>query len=110
MLPQSGSHAQSASVLSDPSTDAGDCDDLIILADVQEVDEVEDQMPKAEEGYQSDLEEAIQGPKKTIKNWSELQQQIKAHLAKHSKKLPLPKINQYLIISNFATLCLKKLS
>ena len=108
MLPQSGSHAQSASVLSDPSTDAGDCDDLIILADVQEV---EHQTPEAEEeGYESDLEEAIQGPKKAIKNWSELQQQIKAHLAKHSKKLPLPKINQYLIISNFATLCLKKLS
>lgn len=68
-LPLSGSHAQSASVLSDPSTDAGDCDDLIILADVWEVDEVEDQMPEAEEeGYESDLEEAIQGPKKTIKN------------------------------------------
>jgi len=77
---------------------------------VREVDEVEDQTPEAEVGYESDLEEAIQGPKKTVKNWSELRQQIKAHLAKHSKKLPLPKINQYLIISNFATLRLKGLS
>jgi hypothetical protein len=110
VLPPSGSRARSASVLSDPSTDAGDCDDPIILADVGEVDEVEDQMPEAEEeGYESDLEEAIQGPKNTVKNWSELRQQIKAHLAKHSKKLPLPKINQYLIISNFATLRLKGL-
>lgn len=68
-LPLSGSRARSASVLSDPSTDARDCDDLIILADVWEVDEVEDQMPEAEEeGYESDLEEAKKGPKKIIKN------------------------------------------
>jgi hypothetical protein len=60
-----------------------------------------------QEIYESNLEEAIQGPKHVIKDWSKLRKQIKTYLAKHSKILPLTKQNQYLIISNFATLQLK---
>jgi len=102
VLPPSGSRTQSASVLSDPSS----------LADEQEDigGEIQEEGLDEQENYESDLEEAIQGPKHTVKDWSELQKQIKTHLAKHSKSLPLSKINQYLMISNFATLQLKGLS
>ncbi|KAM6493443.1 hypothetical protein JOM56_011577 [Amanita muscaria] len=118
VLPPSGSRTRSASVLSDPSTDAGDRtdqDDPSSLADVQEVDEdiggeIQAEGLDEQEIYESDLEEAFQGPKCAMKDWSELRKQIKTHLRKHSKSLPLSKINQYLIISNFATLRLKGLS
>ena len=118
-LPPSGSRARSASVLSDPSTGASDQnddqEDQSGLAEIQEdVREIEDSERLGlasddleEEIYESDLEEAIQGPKHAVKDWSELRKQIKAYLAKHSKILPLTKINQYLILSNFATLRLK---
>jgi hypothetical protein len=115
-LPPRGSRARSASVLSNPSTDAGDREDQEDpLSFVQEVDEdaggeIQEGGLDEQENYESDLEEAIQGPKHTIKDWSELRKQIKTHLAKHSKSLSLSKINQYLIISNFATLQLKGLS
>jgi hypothetical protein len=111
VLPPSGSRARSASVLSDPSTDASDQDsegdkDPSGLADVQEDigGEIEEDRLDEQEIYESDLEEAIQGPKHAVKDWSELRKQIKTYLAKHSKSLPLSKLNQYLIISNFATL------
>jgi hypothetical protein len=118
VLPPSGSRARSASVLSDPSTDAGDREeedqgDPSGFADVQEDvgGEIEDSESEegldGEEIYESDLEESIQGPKCAVKDWSELRKQIKTFLAKHSKSLPLTKLNQYLIISNFATLRLK---
>ena len=115
LLPPSGSRMRSASVLSDPSTDAGDLDDQSSLADVQEVgedvgDEIQEEGLDEQESYESDLEEAIQGPKRAVKDWSELRKQIKTYLAKNSKSLPLSKINQYLMISNFATLRLKGLS
>ena len=72
--------------------------------------EIQEEGLDEQENYESDLEEAIQGPKCAIKDWSKLRKQIKTHLAKHSKSFPLSKINQYLIISNFATLQLKELS
>ena len=114
VLPPSGSHMWSASVLSDPSTYAGDLDNPSSLADVQEVGEdvggeIQEEGLDEQENYKSDLEEAIQGPKCAIKDWSELWKKIKTHLAKHSKSFPLSKINQYLMISNFATLQLKGL-
>ena len=66
-----------ASVLSDLSTDAGNLDDPSSLADVQEVgedvgSEIQEEGLDEQENYKSDLEEAIQGPKFTIKDWSEL--------------------------------------
>lgn len=116
VLPASGSHARLASVLSNPSTDAGDREDQEDpLSLVQEVDEdaggeIQEEGLDEQENYESDLKEAIQGSKCTIKDWSELRKQIKTHLVKHSKSLSLSKINQYLIISNFTTLQLKGLS
>ena len=97
LLP-SGSHAQSASVLSNPSTDAGDLDNPSSLTDVQEVGEdiggeIQEERLDEQENYESNLEEAIQEPKCAIKDWSELRKQIKTHLAKHSKSFPLSKIN-----------------
>jgi hypothetical protein len=116
VLPPSGSRARSASVLSDPSTDAGnqekDQEDPSGLADVREDvgGESEEEQLDEQEDYESDLEEAIQGPKHAVKDWSELRKQIKTYLAEHSKNLQLSQLNQYLIISNFATLRLKGLS
>jgi len=52
----------------------------------------------------------VQGPKSHVCNWSDLRKQIKDHLEKNSKTLPLSQLNQLLIISNFATLCLKGIS
>jgi hypothetical protein len=105
----SGSRARLTSVLSDPSTDEGDPDDPSSLADVQEVGEdvggeIQEEGLDELENYKSDLKEAIQGPKRSVEDWSKLRKQIKTHLAKQSKSLPLSRINQYLMISNFATL------
>ena len=55
------------------------------------------------------LMEGVQGPKGHIHDWIHLRKDIKALLKKHSKILPLSQLNQYLIISNFATLCIKGL-
>lgn len=103
--------AQSASVLSNPSSD-DQGNDLIFkeLAEgdkvVREVGGLEDD---SEEEYESELEEAIQGPKNIVCDWSDLQKKIKAHLVKHKNDLPLLQVNQYLILSNFVTFCLKGL-
>ena len=102
---QSGFRARSASVLLDPSTDAASASDREEdqpevwedhlrsgLADVQEDVTVESEASEGlyeQEIYESDLEEAIQGPKCVVKDWSELRKQIKTYLAKHSKSLPL---------------------
>jgi len=104
------SRAQSALVLSDPSTD-GDQEDAGNLEGLMEEEEADQNSPAApltmDDDYASELDEMLEGPKPTIQDWSELRKKIKAHLAKHKNTLPLSHINQYLIISNFATLQLK---
>lgn len=62
------------------------------------------------EDAEDELEEGVQGPKAHIRDWADLRKDIRDHLKKHSKTLPLSQINQFLIISNFATLRLKGLS
>lgn len=42
-----------------------------------------------------------------IRSWADLRTQIKAELKKKSKTLPLSKINQLMVLRNFATLRLK---
>ena len=104
--------------------------ELLALADVAEDDWVElvlddrDRMSSGEdqgsgkveideveiEDAEDKLEEGVQGPKNHIHDWADLQNDIKELLKKKSKSLPLSQLNQYLIISNFATLCLKGLS
>lgn len=99
------SHAQSASVLSNPSSD-DQWNDLLFKEAaeggkvVREVGDLEDD---SEEEYESELEEAIQGPKNVVWDWSDLQKKIKVLLAKHKNDLPLLQVNQYLILSNFVT-------
>ncbi len=111
------SRARSASVLSDPSTDGEGAPSG--LADVEEMDagesacEIEspDNMDHDElEDWEVELEESIQGPTTHIRDWSDLRKQIKDHLKKNSKALPLSQVNQLLIISNFATLRIKGVS
>jgi hypothetical protein len=103
------SRARSASVLSDLSTD-GDGSG-INLQDVPEEDKSggEDGGQDFDEECESDLDETVQGPKQTVRDWSDIRKDIKAHLKKNQKSLTLSEINQYLIISNFATLCIKGL-
>ena len=120
------SHARTASVLSDPSTDNDEVAP-VALADVEEGDagnsdqedklsevgsgvdkiKIEDDPEDAEdnlEGAEDELEEGVQGPKLHIQDWTDLQKDIKDYLKKYSKTLPLSQINQFLIISNFTTL------
>ena len=59
------------------------------------------------EDAEDKLEEGVQDPKDHIHDWANLWSDIKKFLKKKSKSLPLSQLNQYLIISNFATLCLK---
>jgi hypothetical protein len=62
------------------------------------------------EDWEADLDESVRGLKSHVCNWSDLCKQIKDHLKKNSKTIPLSQLNQLLIISNFATLCLKGVS
>ena len=62
------------------------------------------------EDWEAELEEVIEGPKSHIQDWADLCTDIKKHLKKHSKTLPLSRLNQIMIICNFATLRLKGLS
>ena len=100
----STSRTRSASVLSDPST-ASDGEGRADLGDVPE--EEADGGRDFDEECESDLDEIVQGPSQTVRNWSDIRKDIKAHLKKTQKSLTLSEINQYLIISNFATLRLK---
>lgn len=56
-----------------------------------------------EEAWEEELEEREQAGVE-IKGWDELCEQIKTDLAKSSKTSPLSRINQLLLIRNFATL------
>ena len=127
--------ARAASMLSDPSTDndeaaLGDLADVVEegsagMSDQEDkgdgegdkikikVEDTEADLGDDEDGSEDaedELEEGVQGLKSHVRDWSDLQKDIKAHLKKHSKTLPLSQINQFLIISNFATLRLKGLS
>lgn len=62
------------------------------------------------EDWEVELEESIQGPTNHVRNWSDLRKQVKVHLKKNSKTLPLSQVNQLLIISDFATLRIKGVS
>ena len=126
---------RSASVLSDPSTD-NDNIRFLALTDIREeadlgntdldselVQDDQDKLTDTNlvlttdeksdgdvEDDEDELMEGVQGPKGYICDWIDLRKDIKALLKKHSKILPLSQLNQYLIISNFATLCIKGLS
>jgi hypothetical protein len=62
------------------------------------------------EGDEDEIEEEAQGPKPHVRDWADLQKEIKDNLRKNRKTLLLSHINQLMIISNFATLRLKEVS
>ena len=108
-----------ASVVPDPSTD-DEAQAALGLADVDEMDaepEKSDLEPLADdindeelEDWEAKLDESVQGLKSHVQDWTDLQKQIKDHLKKNSKTLPLSQLNQLLIISNFTTLHFKGIS
>jgi hypothetical protein len=59
------------------------------------------------EVWEDELNSNVHDPNVEIKSWEALQDQIKADLKKHNKMSPLFKLNQLMILSNFATLQLK---
>ena len=125
------SRKRSASVLSDPSMDRDLRSDSEV-SDAQNLDMI-DESPRSEnenrseisdldpviaggdhdeeiEDWEAELEEVVGGPKSHVRDWADLRTDIKKHLKKHSKTLPLLRLNQLMIICNFATLRLKGLS
>ncbi|KAI6100664.1 hypothetical protein EV401DRAFT_1894503 [Pisolithus croceorrhizus] len=102
--PLSG-RTRSASVLSDPSS----VDDSEGLGVVTEADS--DSSHGTREGldledWEDELHESI-STTTTIRDWGTLHTQIQLDLKKKHKELSLAKVNQLMILSNFATLCLK---
>ncbi|KAJ7586635.1 hypothetical protein C8J56DRAFT_891514 [Mycena floridula] len=53
---------------------------------------------------EDELEENVVNPVVEIRGWEELRKQIQDELKEQSRVLPLSRINQLMIISNFATL------
>ena len=72
-----------------------------------EQDKEEESSNEDQGAWEDKLELGIQGTKADIKDWETLRKQVKDDLKKKGKKMPLSKINQLMIISNFATLHLK---
>ena len=117
--PSRPSRVRSASVLSDPSTD-NEQETRSVLGDVAEDEEMEvkgiegaakpeinqDEIDEIED-CEDEIEEGVQGTTSCVRNWTDLRKQIKDHLIENSGALPLSQTNQYLIISNFATLRIK---
>ena len=107
------SQVRSASVLSDPPTD-NDEETRSGLGDVAENGETEakkmegaaepaDEIDEIED-CEDEIEEGVQDKTSHVCDWTDLQKQIKDHLKENSTTLPLSQVNQFLIISNFATL------
>ena len=62
------------------------------------------------EEWEDELNDGLTGRPSEIRDWDTLRTQIKADLKKKSQTLPLSRINQLMLLSNFATLRLKGLS
>ncbi|KIJ95381.1 hypothetical protein K443DRAFT_108857, partial [Laccaria amethystina LaAM-08-1] len=88
--------------------DSEDSDDEITDGNGREQQCVEEDVPEAEsaEAWEGELDETLT-PNAEIQNWAALRTQIKADLKKKHKSMPLSKINQLMILQNFATLRLK---
>jgi len=61
------------------------------------------------EAWEDELEENL-APAGPIRGWDVIRKEIKAELKKNSKILPLSRVNQLMILCNFATLRLKGVS
>jgi len=69
-------------------------------------DDTEDEITG--DGWECDIDECVRAGAE-IRGWDKLRDQIKEDLKKGAKTLPMSKINQLLILRNFATLLLKGL-
>ena len=58
-------------------------------------------------GWEDDLDECVQGGGAEIRGWNILRAQIEKDMKKSGSTLPISKVNQLLILCNFATLQLK---
>jgi hypothetical protein len=76
----------------------------------QEIHVKQEELEVELEGDEDEIEEEARGPKPHVHDWADIRKEIKDNLKKNSKTLPLSHINQLIIISNFATLRLKKLT
>lgn len=63
-----------------------------------------------EDSWEDELEEVVAPLQDNIRSWTALREQIKDDLKINHKSLPLTKINQLMILRNFATLRLKGVS
>jgi hypothetical protein len=82
-------------------------------AELERIEAECEELPLVEEdaeAWEEELDTNVQDPNVEIKSWDELRKQIKSDLKKQSKTLPLSRINQLMILSNFATLRLKGFS
>jgi len=77
-------------------------DDVAADAGTDEDGEVQMNNKDAED-WEAELDDGVQGTTAALKDWKTLQAQIKAHMKKNSKTLPLSHLNQHMILSNFTT-------
>jgi hypothetical protein len=84
--------------------------DMADIADLSATEAEEELMDNDErEDWEEELDVAIKG-RNEIRDWQTLRNQINDDLKKHQASLPLTRINQLVILRNFATLRLKGLS
>ncbi|KAF8510328.1 hypothetical protein JB92DRAFT_3119111 [Gautieria morchelliformis] len=56
------------------------------------------------EYWEAELDDAVQDETAAVKDWATLRSEVKTHMKKHSKIMPLSHLDQYMILGNFATL------
>ena len=64
-------------------------------------------MGEEEIGWEDDLDECVQGGGAEICGWDILRAQIEKDMKKSGNTIPVSKVNQLIILRNFATLQLK---
>jgi len=58
------------------------------------------------EDWEAELDDGLEDSTAELKDWTTHHTQIKTHMKKHLKSMPLSQLNQYMILGNFATLCI----
>jgi hypothetical protein len=116
-FPSTSEHVSSAAVsdnddfppMSEPvsSAAASDAGNDLAGEQVSTQDEAEEELGEA---WEDELEDNLASTTGPIRGWDEIRKEIKAELKKNSKILPLSRVNQLMIICNFATLRLKGVS
>jgi hypothetical protein len=91
-----------------PSAAASETEEDVVWDQISAGDEMEEQLGEAwEDELEENLASSVQHP---LRDWDEIRTEVKAELKKNSSIMPLSRLNQLMIISNFATLRLKGVS